>query len=183
MARNAVLRALIGAAFILYPLLVYFGLQSIEPRGIALILLLLGGLRLILGKGEKQSTYYWLVALAVAAGLTLITGSQYGLLVYPVLVNIVFFILFLTSLINPPSLIEKLARLREPELPAEAIEYTRKVTVVWCAFFLINGSIAGVTVFIRQDWWLLYNGLIAYLLMGTLFAGEYVVRKTWIRSS
>jgi uncharacterized membrane protein len=26
-------------------------------------------------------------------------------------------------------------------------------------------------------WWSLYNGLIAYLLMGLLFAGEYLIRR------
>jgi len=26
-------------------------------------------------------------------------------------------------------------------------------------------------------WWTLYNGLIAYFIMGTLFAGEWMLRK------
>jgi uncharacterized membrane protein len=41
----------------------------------------------------------------------------------------------------------------------------------------MNGLIACYTAFFTSlETWTLYNGLIAYILMGLLFAGEYVVR-------
>ncbi len=56
--------------------------------------------------------------------------------------------------------------------------YCRNVTLVWCCFFIVNGSIALMSVFgDSYRFWALYNGCIAYILMGLLFAGEYIVRK------
>ena len=85
---------------------------------------------------------------------------------------------FAISLRYPPSAIERLARLQEPDLPESGVRYTRRVTQVWCGFFIVNGSIALATVLWASDAaWALYNGLIAYLLMGLLFAAEWLVRR------
>ena len=71
-----------------------------------------------------------------------------------------------------------LARLSEPDLPDVAIAYTRKVTLVWCAFFLVNGGIALATaLWGTEAQWTLYNGGIAYVLMGLIAAVEWLVRK------
>ena len=61
------------------------------------------------------------------------------------LVNASLLVLFAASLLHPPSLIERLARLQQPDLPAAAVAYTRRVTQVWCGFFVLNGSIAAYT--------------------------------------
>ena len=56
--------------------------------------------------------------------------------------------------------------------------YTRRVTQVWCGFFVFNGSLALLTALYASDGvWMLYNGLLAYVLMGILFAGEWLVRQ------
>jgi uncharacterized membrane protein len=74
-------------------------------------------------------------------------------------------------------MIERFARMSAPDLPAQAIGYTRRVTQVWCVFFAINGAIALVTaLWAAPAIWTIYNGLVAYLMMGLLLAGEYVVR-------
>jgi uncharacterized membrane protein len=123
----------------------------------------------------------WLVAAAgalVLVVLSFLANQLLPLKLYPVLVNAVMLGVFATSLRHPPSAIERLARLREPELPPEAIAYTRKVTIVWCAFFVGNGAIALATALWASDrTWAAYNGLIAYVLMGVLFAGEWLVRQ------
>jgi uncharacterized membrane protein len=101
-----------------------------------------------------------------------------ALRLYPVLVNAGMLELFAWSLHSPPSLVERLARLQHPDLPPEGVRYTKRVTLVWCLFFIINGGIALITaLWGSMAVWTLYNGLIAYLLMGILFAGEYIVRK------
>ena len=64
---------------------------------------------------------------------------------YPVLVNTAMLSVFGYSLIFPPSMVERLARLREPELPPEAIGYTRRVTQLWSVFFALNGAAALIT--------------------------------------
>jgi uncharacterized membrane protein len=70
-----------------------------------------------------------------------------------------------------------LARLQEPDLPESGVLYTRKVTLVWCAFFIMNAATALYTCFESIEIWTLYNGLISYLLAGSLFAGEWIVRQ------
>lgn len=101
---------------------------------------------------------------------------------YPVLINIFMLILFSQSLIFPPSIIERIARKTEKTFPPEAVLYTRRVTQVWCVFFIINGTISLITIFwASPKIWSLYNGVISYLLMGLLFGGEYFVRLSFKR--
>ncbi|MDR2597596.1 MAG: AMP-binding protein [Treponema sp.] len=56
--------------------------------------------------------------------------------------------------------------------------YCRKVTVIWVSFFIFNGNLSIWTIFSGSDiLWSVYNGGISYLLMGILFAVEFMVRK------
>jgi uncharacterized membrane protein len=101
---------------------------------------------------------------------------------YPFLMNVLTLGLFAYSLVYPPSMVERIARITEPDLPPEAIGYTRRVTQVWCGFFILNGSIAlYTTLWSSQEVWSLYNGVIAYLLMGVMFGGEYLIRLRFRR--
>lgn len=169
---------------VLYPVLVYFGLMHFKPGGIALVLIVIAMARLLAERRHVSavtdipgSSFAWLAVSAVVVVYTLVSGSEAGLLFYPVLINASLFILFSYSLLRPPSIIERLARLREPELPPSGVHYTRKVTLVWSVFFLVNGTIAAVTITLDRHWWALYNGVIAYLLMGALFLAEWVIRQ------
>ncbi len=101
---------------------------------------------------------------------------------YPVLVNAALLGVFTYSLIFPPSMVERFARLREPDLPPQGVSYTRRVTQVWCVFLPLNGAIALVTaLWASPATWTLYNGFVAYLMMGVLFAGEYGIRCNFKR--
>lgn len=164
---------------VLYPLLVYVGIQQLGPRVLAAILLAAALARLVVAKvsGKALGNSAWLLlAAAAATGLTLATGSVLGLKFYPVLVSGVMLVLFGISLWRPPTMIERFARLQQADLPAHAIPYTRKVTWVWCGFFVVNGAIASATVFASDQLWALYNGLVSYLLIGLLLGVEYLVR-------
>lgn len=49
---------------------------------------------------------------------------------------------------------------------------------MWCVFFVFNGALAVATALWTSDRvWALYNGLIAYVLIGTLFSVEWLVRR------
>jgi len=161
----------------LYPAAVYFGIQHLEPRLIAALLagLLIIRLLFVAGAGSWSRPLLWVgVAYAVFA---VWSNQLIALRFYPVVVNVGMLLLFGASLIYPPSLIERLARLQTPDLPPQGVSYTRRVTQVWCGFFVVNGSIALVTALWSSfEVWSLYNGLIAYLLMGLLFGAEYLVR-------
>lgn len=177
MAEPRPLRVLYVAVVVTYPVLIYFGLQTVDPRWLTLLLLLIAA-RHVMGKFFPPALRAALGLCVVAlAGITLITGSDTGLLLYPVMVSGLMFLLFFGSWLRPPTVIEMIARVREPQLPEEAVRYTRKLTLIWCAFFIVNGGIALATLAMSREWWTLYNGLISYLLLGALFFGELIFRR------
>jgi acyl-coenzyme A synthetase/AMP-(fatty) acid ligase len=102
---------------------------------------------------------------------------------YPVFINAALLIAFSLTLFTPPPMIFRFAVLQDKTIPGSLGEkrverYCRKVTVVWCVFFVINGGIAALTAFFASDaLWSLYNGGISYMLIGILFGGELMIRK------
>ena len=74
-------------------------------------------------------------------------------------------------------MIERFARLQDPNLPEVAISYTRKITKIWRVFFIVNGATSIITTQLNIEYWTLYNGFISYILMGTLLGGEWLYRK------
>lgn len=172
---------LLGAVLLLvglaYPFAVYFGMDRFSPRHFALLLGVLWLARALTG---PQSPDKRVMTVAVLIFCAVLWFYQEPALLrwYPVLISVFMLSFFGLSLRYGRPLIERLARLREPELPPKAIAYTRQVTKVWCGFFLLNGMIAAaLTLWAPLAWWTLYTGLIAYILMGALFAGEWLIRQ------
>jgi uncharacterized membrane protein len=120
--------------------------------------------------------------LLFAALVCLATGQTLFIKVYPVLMNVVFLFTFASTLFLPPNICFRFACLAQKNLSRSHIarrveKYCFKVTVIWCLFFILNGSAALYTVFSKSDKiWSIYNGGISYLLMGILFAVEFLVR-------
>lgn len=170
--------ALVLALTAAYPLIVYFSLGAVEPRYLALLLLALGALRWFAGGSQvPQARYVAVAALVLALGTALLNHS-WPLKLYPVLVNVAMLALFGLSLWRGMPVVERIARLQEPGLDAQGQAYTRRVTQVWCGFFILNGSLAlGTALWASEAVWALYNGLLCYVLMGTLMAGEWLVRR------
>lgn len=169
-----------------YPLLVYFTLDSVQPRYLALLPALLFLLR---WRQQRQSgagvRALALLAPACAAFLlaAAIANQTAWLLGYPVLVSLLFLGWFSHSLWYPPTVVERLARLQDPDLPPQGVAYTRKVTLAWCLFFLGNGSISAATVWYGDvGLWTLYNGGLSYVLMGLLMGTELWIRARVRRS-
>lgn len=172
-----IINGIIGLLTLLYPFVVYFGTQYLEPWKIAGLLVVLLSIRLMASVAVKHwSSPLFLIGILYFS-FAIWSDRLFTLRFYPVIANTAVLLLFSWSLYSPPSLVERIARIQHPNLPPEGIVYTRRVTQVWCLFFVINGSIALVTALWGSfEIWSLYNGLIAYLLMGILFAGEYIVR-------
>ncbi|OUS26738.1 hypothetical protein A9Q99_16070 [Gammaproteobacteria bacterium 45_16_T64] len=179
-----VLKIIVGIIIALYPLAVYFGLQVFEVKTLGLLLLGVLVLRMFASKASMSGQLILMTAGGcLLASAIVFTNETLYLKLYPVLMNGLMFAVFISTLLWPPSMIERLARLKEPDLEDDAIEYTKKVTVLWCVFFVLNGSIALWTVVEgSMEQWTLYNGLIAYLLMGTLMGAELCVRF-WVKRS
>ena len=165
------------------PLAVYFALPHYEPRLIGLFLLAAFFLRAPRKTLSFLSQHGPLAGFIVAVlGLLCLalwrSNDPVWVLAYPVAINCVLLLLFAGSLLRPPSIVERIARLQTPNLPPAAVPYTRHVTQVWCGFFMMNGGISAWTaIAASREAWLLYNGLISYLLMGALFGGELLYRR------
>ncbi len=171
------LKAVVVILTIAYPFAVYWGLQhypAVKLLPLLLVLLVLRGLA-----GNRPGERLILIAILVVVVVVAFTwGHQLGLKFYPALVNLGFLVMFAGSLLSPPSFVERIARLRKPELSPAGVAYTRRVTWVWTIFFVFNGSLAAVTALWASDEvWVLYNGFIAYLLIGTLAGAEWLVRR------
>ena len=124
------------------------------------------------------------IGFLVCGGIVaIITRSARVLTFYPALVNLFFLVLFGHTLFAGPSMVYRFATLKDKSIAVSPYRkkiaaYCRNVTLVWCCFFIVNGSIALMSVFGESfGFWALYNGCIAYILMGLLFIGEYIVRK------
>lgn len=177
----SLLKAMISIAAFIYPILIYFGLNYYSPSKIGLFLLLLFGLRFLFIKAIKR-VLFWPVSLSIVVGGTLAIFTWFFdeinfMLWYPVYLSVSLFIIFTISILYPPTIIEQIARLQNEELTIKAVEYTRKVTVIWAVFFLINALIATWTV-LKGDMeiWTLYNGFLAYLIIASIFIVEWLWR-------
>jgi uncharacterized membrane protein len=173
----------------LYPLLIFVGLHYFDPRALGAALLCVLLLR---HRGQLKQFVFGLpgahhlaLCLPIVLGaLVVATNDEKLLLLYPVAVNAAMLVLFSVSLIQPPTTIERIARLHEPDLSPAGVRYTRALTVIWCTFFVVNGAIAAYTALgASREAWALYNGLIAYLLMGALLAGERIARPWLLRTA
>jgi uncharacterized membrane protein len=74
-------------------------------------------------------------------------------------------------------MIERFARMQEPDLDAEKLAHCRRWTGRWCLFFVVNGATAAtLAIAAPLWWWTVYTGGIAYALMGLMFALEWMGR-------
>ena len=167
-----------GAFFVLlactYPFWPSWGLRHWGVAPVAGVLAVTALARAALSRDPMSLGAGVLAGLVAASGFLLDTETP--LLFYPVLMNLLGLVLFASSLRGTP-IIVRLARLRHPDLPPEGVRWCRGVTVAWCVFFVVNGSIALATVVSGgRDLWTLYNGFVSYVLMGVMFAGEWLLR-------
>ncbi len=174
------IKLLIGLLLIAYPVLVYIGLSHFEVRYIGLLILLVVAIRFILferGAGGRPLLVF--ITGGILAFLVLASNQVIFLKLYPVCMSALAFGVFYYSLRNPPTVIERIAqRSFTGEMPVHVVVYVRKVTKLWCGFFILNGIIALYTaLWASMEIWTLYNGLISYIVMGVLFLGEMLYRK------
>lgn len=175
---QTLLRYATTALLIGYPLLVWWLAQHGYMRELFFTLAALLLLQAVsLGLNNPRS-YLALAALVMVVLVAWFTDPLTGVLYYPVWINASLLVLFCFSLLRPPAVITRLATLMEGPLSPAAVRYTERVTLVWALFFALNGGIAWWTVQLGDmELWALYNGLIAYLLMGLLMAVEWSIRR------
>ena len=183
MSASRLLKVITGGAaallICLYPFWAWWGLSRFGILPVALSLASIMLLRALMSPSRKNFGFAG-IALVLAA-LSAILDAEEPMLFYPVAVNGFLLRLFGTSLSSTP-IVEKFARLRTPDLPPEGVRWCRGVTMVWCGFFVLNGSVALATVLYGdRGLWMIWNRCVSYVLIGILFAGEFLLRRIRMR--
>lgn len=167
---------IITLLMVFYPFAVVWALSQQKLLWISLLLIIVSVLRYFM---QPNRLFLPLTILALFCGaVSVVTQSEYGLKFYPVLMSLGTCAIFAFTLYSPPSMIERFARLHQPDLPESGVAWTKKVTQVWCVFLLFNAICALITaLFFSTKIWAIYNGFISYLFMGILLLGEFILRK------
>jgi uncharacterized membrane protein len=162
----------------LYPAFVY-GLNSmLPPQAFTGLAVLLVGLRVATLRSEAARIWRGpLISVGVVLAVSATLDGRIAAKIYPVALSLAAAYAFGSSLRKPQSLIERLARIGEPDMPAASQTYCRIVTMIWTVWLVVNAVIAALlAVRAREEAWALWTGLLAYLIMGVLFGGEMLIR-------
>ena len=178
-----------------YPILIYTGLNLMQARWVALLALLFFLIRFLIYRKSVSSrsqhqkfekiTLPIKSAIAISATLgimlllllAIFSDSETLLLLIPTVINLAFFLLFSATLLKPPSIAERIARLTTASITPEQSRYCFIVTAIWSMLFIFNASVSLITTFFCDiAAWTLFNGLLVYFLIGALFIGEATYR-------
>jgi uncharacterized membrane protein len=137
---------------------------------------------LISAKREQRVAALQLPAIALGfAFLGWASNNGTWLLILPSATQATFGLAFLRSLSGTP-LIEHFARMMKSELSAAQQAHCRRWTAVWGIYLLVLAATGlGLARWAPLTVWTAYVGIVSYVLIGVLFAIEYVVRKTRFR--
>ncbi|MBQ2552381.1 MAG: hypothetical protein II563_06020, partial [Treponema sp.] len=124
--------------------------------------------------------------------LGFLTKETFFLKLYSASISVMFLIVFGSTLIFKPNMIFRFATLADKTVIGSSFEkdvykYCRNVTIIWCIFFIFNGTLSTITAFSKEIFkvnddtanaiWSVYNGVISYALIGILFSSELFVRR------
>ncbi|MDG6896263.1 hypothetical protein [Volucribacter amazonae] len=133
---------------------------------------------LIKGILQTKQQRYFAYVLAIILAFVGVNKANQMMYWYPVIINGLMLILFAGSLFTSQSLVERLARLSTPNLNAQGVIYTYRVTLLWCAVFSFNLL---VTIwFIMQEnyqYWAYYTGVVSYIIIAIVMLSEWLIRQ------
>lgn len=119
----------------------------------------------------------FMALLLLSAGLTQSLRAMYW---YPIAINSLMLVLFGGSLWAKRTMVERFARLQEPDLPPQAVAYTRNVTKVWCGVFMLNIVVSSALVLLDElALWAWYAGGFSYLIMAGVMGLEWLIRPKY----
>lgn len=176
------MNALVWVLSIAYPFVWYVGQRYVDMVYIAAFMAVVWGVRSLMEKvALRKGLYFVIAAFFVVVAIGQFQETMYW---YPVMVSVLMLIFFAGSLFTKQSIIERLARIQHPNLPETGVQYTRQVTRIWCVFFLLNIAIT-VSLIVGEYWqaWTVYTGIVSYVLMGILFAAEWLYRRLVLKIS
>lgn len=201
--RRLILNVLFYVLAAIYPVLVFTLLVVLKlpVRILSLCVVVLacafflgftGSCRTDIEKRKKALDWRPLVSSAlflIAGVVCFVTNRSIFLRLYSVVISAILLSVFGFTLFFKPNLCFRFAVMADKSIAGSSYEaqvcrYCRNVTIVWCCFFVLNGSVAAYTALhdfgseeLNNKIWSVYNGGISYVLMGLLFAVELIVRK------
>jgi uncharacterized membrane protein len=177
----------VSALFIVAsPWVLYWTLsqQRIEVAAVALIGWVIVRTIPVLISARREQRVAALQLPAIALGFALIGWISHNgtwLLVLPSATQGTFGLAFLRSLSGVP-LIEHFARMVKPELGAGELAHCRRWTLIWGLYLLVLAALGlGLARWATLAVWTVYVGAVSYVLVGVLFAVEYLIRKIRFR--
>ncbi len=178
------IRLILAIIFIAYPFVLYFGLLHFDFWQVSLFIILIALLRLLVLRKQESSVlkigFFGAIFLLFFSTIAWLLNQEMWLKIYPIAISLTLLYIFASSLWTEKSIIQRFAELREKDINATKQMYMRKLTIIWCWFFIFNALISGYTLFfLSTKHWMLYNGFISYLLMGMLGLGELTYRH-WV---
>ena len=166
-----------------YPAIAYSVLHHFGPRGLGVLVCLVFAPCILFrvirhGWGEFNTSSVQGMMMVVALALGSMSMNRVDwLLLTPVVFNLCLAIGFGLTLRLGPSMIERFARLQEPDLSVAKQSWCRMWTMIWVGYFVTNCIVVSyLAYFAPVSWWATYTGAIAYIIMGSLFAVEFVGR-------
>jgi uncharacterized membrane protein len=124
----------------------------------------------------------WSTGLPIAAALLALLAwvpTEELLKVPPVIIYLALAAWFGRTLLpGRQPIISRFASLERGELEPVLARYTRRLTVMWSAFFAVMAvTSAALALFADAESWSLFTNGLNYLLMALLFVGEYAYRR------
>ena len=186
---------LFGLIAVLYPLLVFCALVVFK---LPIKYLSLGIIVFAIAYSVANSRHYRgkrtaalfispLILCAIGA-VSFCLDDEIVIKLYPALADLAYLTIMITSFIFPPPLayyfIDIFDKSMKKVIPQQRFDlYCFRASIVWCAYFVIDGIVSILTVTIpagREDSnliWGAYNAGITYVIMGIIFAGEFIILK------
>jgi len=168
---------IVTGLFLAYPYLVYRGIES----GVVWVAPAIFSGMVLMQSFTTRNIKIKIVKALISIGLLL--GAYYlqtfTAKVLPVLIQLMLMVFFGRTLLKDkgPSFIESFVRLEFPQIPPEISEYCRQLTLLWTVFFAFNAIMCVLLAITGNDyWWVLYNGVLIYLMIAVLMIAEYIYR-------
>lgn len=179
------LNAVFAAIAVVYPFLVYTLHERVSFIVFAFGAIVLLLLRAFLVSGGLMALFRLpLLGAAVALVFLSLIDAALAAKTYPALLSLMVAALFGNSLRHAPSLIERIARLRDPDLSVAGQDYCRRLTWIWVVWLTLNAIIAALLAMSASiDLWILWTGVVSYVCSGTLFFGEMILRPWLLAAS
>lgn len=128
-------------------------------------------------KIDNKVRRYGLVGIAALLLIGALFFSRIASQLVPVMIYLVLVWFFGRTLVHPPSLIERFVKLQFSDIPAEVLDYCRRLTVVWTLLFVCIVLASVMLIMAGNIWYFtLLHGVLVWVLMAILAITEHGYR-------